>query len=170
MIVRESFHDSVVCGRIVSARVDRLWRKSEQISFHCSPRLTTARSREFAFAVDFDIDAAVGVGLNLYPDTAGGDYLGGKIVLAFVGHALEENTVRASELGDDDALDAVDDECAVRGHPREVGEENLLLFLVAGRFDLEAHHHAKRRFIGLHRALGILLVPTQITEGELDEL
>src|SRR3989344_1886204 len=125
---------------------------------------------ETAFAVYLYIHTAVGVGFYFYPHTARRDNLGGEIIFAFVGDGFKENAVRTRELGYDDALDAVDDERAVRGHPREIGEKNLLLFFFTGRFVLEAHHHRKRRLIGLHRALRVLLVPAQFTERKFDEL
>jgi hypothetical protein len=83
---------------------------------------------------------------------------------------FKEDAVGARELRHDDALDAVDDESAVFGHPREICEEYFLLFFFAGRFVLELCDHRERRLVGLHVGFRVLLVPAQIAELEFHEL
>ena len=58
----------------------------------------------------------------------------------------------------------------MRGHPREISKEDLLLFLFTGRLVLEFDHHRERSLVGLHHALCILFVPAEIAKGEFDEL
>src|SRR3989344_5537611 len=73
--------------------------------------------REAAFPVYFYVYAAVRIGFYLDPYATGGDYLCGKIIFSFVGDSFEKDSVRARELRHDNALDAIYDERAVRGHP-----------------------------------------------------
>ena len=62
------------------------------------------------------------------------DHLAGEDVLVrgLVGGLLEVDARRADELGDDDALGAVDDEGALVGHQREVAHEDRLALDLAG--------------------------------------
>src|SRR5216684_4329004 len=50
--------------------------------------------------------------------------------------ALEKDAGRSVELGNDDALGAVDDECAVVGHQRNLAEKDFLFLDVANPLDL----------------------------------
>src|SRR3989344_3026283 len=127
------------------------------------------RHRETALAVDLHVDRAVGIGFYLYPNAARRNDLRREIVLSFIWNGFEENTVRSRQLRHDDALHAVYDERAVWRHPRKIREENLLLFLRAGRLVLEPDDHRERRLIRAHRPLRIMLVPAQIAEREFDE-
>ena len=63
---------------------------------------------------------------------------------------------RADELGDDDALGAVDDEGAALGHPREVAHEDGLLADLAGLLVLEGDGRGQRPRVG-HVLLAALL-------------
>jgi hypothetical protein len=126
--------------------------------------------RKAPLSVDFDVHTAVGITLDLYPNTARGDDFCSEIALAFVGHAFKKHSVGARKLRNDDAFDAIDDERSVRRHPRKICEEYFLLLFITSRFVLEAHYHRKRRFICLHRSLGVVFVPAKIAEREFYEL
>ena len=87
------------------------------------------RAVEFPLAVDADVQQILVVVLELHPAAAVGNDLAEEIALR--GNALEEDAGRAVQLGNDDALGAVDDEGAVVGHQRNFAEEDLLLLDVA---------------------------------------
>ena len=73
-----------------------------------------------AAAVEVDVEQVVVVELHLEPGAAVGDDAEGEELLAAgVEVLLEADAGRAVELGDDDALGAVDDERAALGHHRE---------------------------------------------------
>ena len=86
-------------------------------------------AEELALAVDADVEGVLLVVLELDPRAAVGNDLAEEVG-AVVGR-LKEDAGRAVELGDDDALGAVDDEGAVLGHQRNVAEEDFLLLHVA---------------------------------------
>src|SRR3989338_4618887 len=125
--------------------------------------------REAAFAIYLHVHAAIRIALDLDPHAASGDYFCREICFALYRHRFKKDAVRASELRHDDTLNAVDDERAVRRHPRKIRQENFLLLFLARRFVLQFHHHRERRFIRAHRPLGVVLVPAHITKGEFDE-
>ena len=90
------------------------------------------RAQEFALAVDAHVQNVFRVVLELDPRSAIRNNLAEEIaaiVGGFVKHAR-----RAMQLADDDALGAVDDECAVLGHQRNIAEENFLFLDVANVF------------------------------------
>ena len=84
-----------------------------------------------AVAVDLDADLTIDVGLKLEPCAAVRDDLCAKKLPAALWHRGKVNTRRTHELGNDDALHAIHDERAARGHDREIAEIHLLLLLVA---------------------------------------
>ena len=74
---------------------------------------------------------------------------------------LEDDAGAADELGDDDALGAVDDERSLVGHHREVAHEHRLFLDLTGVLVHEPGAHEDRRAVGhvlllalLHRELG----------------
>ncbi len=87
------------------------------------------RAEELALPVDPDVQQILVVVLELQPGAAIRDHLGHPGLLVIV--ALEEDARRAVQLGDDDALGAVDDEGAVLGQERDLAEIDLLLLDVA---------------------------------------
>ena len=97
--------------------------------------------------------------------------LPGAVRLAAV--VVEEHARAAVQLGDDDALGAVDDERAVVGHERQLAEIDLLLadvldrLLGARRFLVEhdqAHLDAQRRRVGQPAQLALLDVEHRLAE------
>src|SRR3989344_1885123 len=147
------------------------FKASEHLFVGCESKNTEKGSHgEAAFPVYFYVYAAVRIGFDLNPHAAGGDYLRCKIIFSFVGDSFEKDSVRARELRHDNALNAVYDERAVRGHPRKIREEYLLLFFRTGRLVLKAHYHRKRSFVCAHRPLRIVLVPAQVAEREFHKL
>ena len=90
---------------------------------------------------------AVNVGLELEPCAAIRDDLCAKKLAAAIRHGGEVHARRTHELRNDDALDAVHDERAARGHDREIAEVHLLLVLVSGAVVHQAKRAAKRRLI-----------------------
>ncbi|MEH3079389.1 MAG: hypothetical protein PGN11_22545 [Quadrisphaera sp.] len=98
-------------------------------------RLEEDRDGLLALAVDADAHHVALVDLELEPRAAAGDDLRGVDVLVgrLVDGVLEVDARRAHELRHDDALGAVDDEGAARGHEREVAhEDGLALDLTRG--------------------------------------
>ena len=107
-------------------------------------------------AVDGDHEVAALVDLKLEPGAAGRDELRTVDQDAVVHLGGEVHTRGADELGDDDALGAVDDEGTALGHEREVTHEDELLLDLAGLLVDEADVNEERGLIGdvLGTALG----------------
>ena len=100
-----------------------------------------------AAAVEVDVEEVVVVELHLEPGAAVGDDAEGVEQLAVrVRGDLEADARRAVELGDDDALGAVDDERAALGHHRNLTHVDVLVLdevLLA-----EAELHVERHRVG----------------------
>ena len=94
-------------------------------------RIKERGDRQLAAPVDADMNDILGVELEIEPgpaignDARGKQELAGGMGLALV--VVEEDAWRAMHLRDDDALGAVDDERAVRGHERHVAHIDVLL-------------------------------------------
>ncbi|OIQ79544.1 hypothetical protein GALL_387200 [mine drainage metagenome] len=119
-------------------------------------RLEQDRHRHLAATVDAEIQVILGIEFVIQPGAAVGNdprrkqELAGRMGLAPV--MLEEHARAAVQLGDDDALGAVDDERAVLGHQGQLAHVDLLLLdLLDGRLgsfavhDGQAHLDAQRR-------------------------
>ena len=132
-------------------------------------RVEQRRHRDLAATVDAGIDDVLGVELDIEPGAAIGNDAGGEqklargMALALV--VIEEHARTAMHLRNDDALGAVDDEGAVRGHERHVAHVHVLLLDVLDRLGLglridvehdEAQRHLERRGVG-HAALAALV-------------
>ena len=114
---------------------------------------------ELTLAVDTNVQQILVVVLEFDPASAIGNDLAEEITLRR--NTLEEYAGRAVQLGNDDALGAVDDEGAVIGHQRNFAEEDLLLLDVANGLDAgfsvlvidgKADGHLERGGVG-HAAL-----------------
>ncbi len=99
-----------------------------------------------ALAVDAHADGVALVDLELEPGAARRDDLRGEDVLVarLVRLTLEVHARGAHQLGDDDALGAVDDERATLGHEREVAHEHRLALDLTGRVVHELGRHEQR--------------------------
>ena len=118
--------------------------------------------RDLALAVDLDRQHVLVGGLDLEPGPPVGDQLGGEQHPA--GHPVlgagEVDAGGAHQLADHDALGAVHDEGALRGHHREVAHEDLGLLDLPGVLpclDVEAGVDPERGAEG-HVALPALLL------------
>ena len=144
-------------------------------------RLEQDRHRHLAPAVDAEIEVVLRVELEVEPGAAVGNHarreqqLARAVRLAAV--VLEEHARRAVQLGDDDALGAVDDERAGGGHERDLAHVHLLLLhFLDGRLgrllvhDDEAHLGAQRAGVGQAALLALLDVERRLAEREADEL
>ena len=100
--------------------------------------------RQLALAVDADVDAALLVDLQLEPRAAGRHQVADEDLLLDVLGLHQVGARGADELGDDDALGAVDDERAAVGHPREVAHEDRLLADLTGLAVDEADRDGER--------------------------
>ena len=127
---------------------------------------------QLARAVDAHPHHVVGVRLVLEPGAAAGDDGRGVEGLAGLVDGLGVvDAGRADELGDDDALGAVDDEGARGGHQREVAHEDLLLLDLARLLVHQAHVHAQGRGVGIVPLLAALLrVLGRLIEGVVRKL
>ena len=108
------------------------------------------RSGLLALAVDAHGQDVALVGFELQPRAAAGDDL--RVEQHLVGRLValggEVDARGANELGDDDALRAIDDERAARRHEREVAHEHVLLLDLARLAVDEADLHEQRRLVG----------------------
>ena len=116
---------------------------------------------ELAVLVDTDVENVVRVGLVLEPRAMIRNDGGG----VDVDHGLVRGLVEihawgTDDLGDDDALGAVDDERAARSHQGEVAHEYLLLLDLLGLLVAQAHLDLERGRVccvaGLALLLGVL--------------
>ena len=118
---------------------DRLGRVEvvEQLFGRVAERAQEHRRVQLAATVDAHVDDVLRVELEVEPRAAVRDHAGAVEQLARrVGLALVvivEDTGRAVQLRDDDALGTVDDEGTVLGHERDLAEVDLLLLDVADR-------------------------------------
>ena len=103
-----------------------------------------------ALAVDTHGQDVALVGFELKPRAAAGDDL--RVEQRLVGRLValggEVHARGAHQLGDDDALRAVDDERAAGRHEREVAHEDVLLLDLAGLAVDEADFHEQRCLVG----------------------
>ena len=122
-----------------------------------------------AAAVEIDVEQVVVVELHLKPGAPVGDDAEGVEQLAVrVGGHLEADAGGAMELGDDDALGAVDDEGAALGHHRDVTHEDLLILdevLLA-----EAELHVERDGVGRALAQALDLGALRLADAVGDVL
>ena len=110
------------------ADVDRLVEELEDLLVgRVAHRAQEDGDRQLALAVDADVDAALLVDLQLEPRAAGRHQVADEDLLLRVLGLHQVRARGADELGDDDALRAVDHEGAAVGHPREVAHEHGLL-------------------------------------------
>ena len=103
-----------------------------------------------ALAVEADADQVALVDLELEPGAARGDHPRGVDVLVgrLVGVALEVDARAADQLGDHDALGAVDHEGALGRHEREVAHEDRLALDLTGVVVGELRGDVERSGVG----------------------
>ena len=136
--------------------------------------LEQKRGGQLAVLVDADIEHVVQIRLILEPRAVVRN--DGRAVHGAVGLVrllVKVNTGRTDDLRDDNALGAVDDERAARGHEREIAHEDLLFLDLLGLTVAQTHADLQRggvcgvtRLALLLRILG-RLVHGIIHEGEL---
>ncbi len=136
-------------------------------------RIQHRRRRQFALAVDADVQNVLGVKLEVEPgpaiwnDPGREEKLAGRMGLAAI--MVEEDARRAVHLGHNHTLGAVHDERTLVGHQRNIAEIDLLLLDLFDRFrarvlvnieDNQLQPHLERRCVGqvtLHTLLHIEL-------------
>ena len=130
------------------------------------------RRRLLALAVDAHGQDVALVGLELEPRAAARDDL--RVEQHLVGRLValggEVDARGANELGDDDALRAVDDERAARRHEREVAHKDVLLLDLAGLAVDEADLHEQRCLVGDVLLLALVHRVLRLAELVLAEL
>ncbi len=147
----------------------------EHLLVGVAQRAQQHRDRQLAAAVDAGEERVLGVELEVEPGAAVGDDAGRVQQLArAVGLAavmVEEHARRAVQLGDDDALGAVDDEGAVVGHERDLAHVDLLLLHVLDRLrrrlavvDDQAHGHAQGGAVAEAAVAALALVEDGLAE------
>ena len=136
-------------------------------------RAKKKRRRLLALAVDADGKHVALVGLELEPCAARGDDL--RIIYGAIARLIalggEVHARRANELGDDDALGAVDDEGAAVRHEREIAHEDVGLLHLAGLLVDEANVDEERslvRDVALLALLDGMLGVAKLVGAELD--
>ncbi|MNX94146.1 hypothetical protein D3C86_1263690 [compost metagenome] len=145
----------------------------EHLGVLVAERAQQDRREELAGLVDADVDQVVDVGLELEPGAAVRND-GGRVGLlaARVGLALEVDTGRTNDLGDDDALGPINNEGAVVGHHRQLADEDLLLLDLAGLLGDQADRDAeglRERCVASAALLdGILRLPEGIIRQEVE--
>jgi hypothetical protein len=124
-----------------------------------------------ALAVEADADQVALVDLELQPGAAAGDHARGVDVLVggLVGGALEVDARAADQLGDDDALGAVDDEGALRRHEREVAHEDRLALDLTGVVVGELGGDVERGGVGEVLLLALLHGVLRVVEDRVLE-
>ena len=133
-----------------------------------------AGNGQLAVLVDADVEDVLHVGLILQPGAPVGDDLGGVGVLVGLVHLVAVvHAGGTDDLGDDDALRAVDDEGAAVGHEGEISHEDFLLLDFAGLLVAQPHLDLDGPGIGgvallafLHGILG-LVVHGVVQEAQL---
>ncbi len=126
---------------------------------------------QLAVLVDADVEDIVGVRLVLEPRAVIRDHRGGvDRDHGLIGGLVEIHAGRTHDLGDDDALRAVDDEGAARGHDREISHEDLLLLDLLGLLVAQTDAHLEGSGIRGVAGLALLLaVLRRIVHGVVDK-
>ncbi len=126
---------------------------------------------ELAVLVDADVEHVVGVGLILQPGAVIRDHGGGVDAdHGLVQGLIEVHTGRTDDLGDDDALGAVDDKGAPVGHDGKIAHEDLLLLDLLGLLVAQAHADLQRLGVGGVAGLALFLVVLGlVVHGVVDE-
>jgi len=127
--------------------------------------------RQLPLSVDLDRQHVLVRRLELQPGAAAGDQLRhGKLAPGRrVGGQVEVDTGRAHQLRHDHPLGPVNEEGAVRGHDREVAEEDVAFLNLSGFADDELDPNPERRGVG-HVALAAgLLIVARLVKAMLQE-
>ena len=171
---RHEIHLDAVSGQVERVLVEE---QVQHLLVAVAERTQQDGDRQLAAAVDARVHAVLRVELEVEPRAAVGNdarveqQLARAVRLAAV--VIEEHARAAVQLGDDDALGAVDDERAVVGHQRQFAEVDLLLadvldrLLGAGGFLVEhdeAHLDAQRGRVGEAAELALLDVEHGLAE------
>ena len=102
--------------------------------------------RHFSFAVNFHADGAVRVGFKFKPGAPVGDDFRPEKFAATVILGGEKNARRPDKLGNNNALNAINNKSPPPGHQRKISQINFLLFYFACFFVGKADLRAQRRF------------------------
>ena len=156
LLVHRVFDENLVLdvvqifGRLDGEFLDVV-KKPEYVGVGAVPQGAEECSRQkfpaALLAIQIDIEQIAGVELRLIPRAAIWNNAEGMqgLAVGMLGR-LKGNPRRAVQLADDDALGAVDDECALRGHQRQFAHEHL--FFLGPSFILEQERDVQRRAIG----------------------
>ena len=105
--------------------------------------------RDLAVFIDADVENIAGIGFVLQPRAAVGDYSGFKQLFAgFVEGVIIIYAGRTDQLGNNDALGAVDNKSAAFRHQREIPHVDFLLVDLAGFLIKQACPHMEGGVIG----------------------
>ena len=163
--------------RVLDVDVDRGEQRGDLVVLLVADRAQQGRRRDLALAIDLDPQLVLVVRLELEPGAAVRDDLGAEQHPArggILGLAVVDAR-RADELADDDALGAVDDECALVGHPRVVAHVDALALDLAGlldeELDVDVERLAEGQVLRPALLLGVLGRPELVVEElELHDL
>ena len=138
--------------RVVEQREDRLVRGGVDLEpgrrVLLRERAQERRDRQLPLAVDARVDDSLLVDLELEPRAARRHQVGCENLLRRVLRLHQVGAGASHELGDDHPFGAVDDECALVGHHREVPHEDRLLPNLACFLVHEPDHHRERSLVG----------------------
>ena len=101
--------------------------------------------RHLTVAIDTDGDGAGRIRFQLDPRAAIRDQLRGiDLLVESISFALVVYARRTNQLGYDDTLGTIDDECARVRHDREIPHEQIVLFQLAGFLVFQTRLHVQR--------------------------
>ena len=116
-----------------------------------------SRHRQFATAVNFNVNRTIRSRLKLKPRTTARNHLCTVIILKSNRLAVEEHTSRTNKLRHDHAFRTVNYKCRAVSHPRIITKINVLFFFGTGYLVFKLDLHMKRSFIGSKIIFRLLL-------------
>ena len=174
LIVAEDFADRITGNGAADGIIDAAEPRVRLVRLVSAESLEQKRGRQLAVLVDADVEHVVQVGLVLKPRAVVRD--DGRAVhgaVGFVRFLVEIDAGGTDDLGDDDALGAVDDKRAACGHEREIAHEDLLFLDLLGLAVAQTHADLQRSGVcGVARLALLLrvfrgLIHGIVHEGEL---
>ena len=171
LIVAEDLADRIAGNGTAHGIVDAAEPGVRLVRLVSAESLEQKRGGQLAVLVDADIEHVVQVRLILEPRAVVRD--DGRAVhgaVGFVRFLVEIDAGGTDDLGDDDALGAVDDKRAACGHEREIAHEDLLFLDLLGLAVAQTHADLQRSGVcGVARLALLLRVFRGLIHGIVHE-